>query len=104
MLKTISKDQVSILKLERVAEIFHGLAYPIRLQILKLLENGQDYAVYEILEKLEIEASLLSHHLIKMKNIGILDSYRKGRNIYYRLAIKEITQVFDCINACDLKF
>jgi DNA-binding transcriptional ArsR family regulator len=73
------------------------------LRILELLEDGKDYAVYEILENIEIEPSLLSHHLSKMKNIGILESYRKGRNIYYRLAIMEITKVFECIHECELK-
>ena len=100
----ISKDQISSQKLEKIAKIFHGLAYPIRLRVLELLSDGQDYAVYEILEKLDIEASLLSHHLSKMKSIGIIESYRKGRNIFYRLAIKEIPKVLECIHACELKF
>jgi len=94
--------QISPEKLQKVAEIFQGLAYPVRLQILELLEDGEEYAVSEILSHVQIEASLLSHHLSKMKNIGIIDSTRQGRNIYYRLAIKEISKVFDCIYSCDI--
>jgi len=100
---TISSREISPQKLEKIAEIFQGLAYPVRLQILELLEDGKDYAVNEILDKVQIEASLLSHHLSKMKNIGILESYRQGRYIYYKLAIKEISKVFDCIYSCELK-
>ena len=103
MTSTISNREISPQKLEKIAEIFQGLAYPVRLQILELLEDGKDYPVNEILEKVQIEASLLSHHLAKMKNIGILESYRQGRNIYYKLAIKEISKVFDCIYSCELK-
>jgi ArsR family transcriptional regulator, zinc-responsive transcriptional repressor len=99
-----TREQISSEKLEKISEIFQGLAFPVRLRVLELLEGGEDFAVYEILEEIKIEASLLSHHLTKMKNIGILESYRNGRNIYYRLAIKEITKVFDCINDCELKF
>jgi DNA-binding transcriptional ArsR family regulator len=99
----IPKREISTEKLQKISEIFQGLAYPVRLQILELLEDGNDYAVSEIRERVQIEASLLSHHLSKMKNIGIIDSYRKGRNIYYKLAIQEITKVFDCIYSCDLK-
>jgi DNA-binding transcriptional ArsR family regulator len=99
----IPKREISTEKLQKISEIFQGLAYPVRLQILELLEDGNDYAVNEIRERVQIEASLLSHHLSKMKNIGIIDSYRQGRNIYYRLAIKEISKVFDCIYSCDLK-
>ncbi len=97
------REQISSDKLVKISEIFQGLAFPVRLRILEVLEDGGDFAVYEILDKIDIEASLLSHHLIKMKNIGILESYRKGRNIFYSLAIKEITKVFDCINDCELK-
>ena len=103
MTSTITGREISPQKLEKIAEIFQGLAYPVRLQILELLEDGKEYQVNEILAKVQIEASLLSHHLGKMKNIGILESYRQGRNIYYKLAIKEISKVFDCIYSCDLK-
>ncbi len=103
MQNTISEERISSQKLIKIAQIFQGLAYPVRLQILELLEDGEAYAVFEILKEIDIEGSLLSHHLSKMKNIGILESYRKGRNIYYKLAIMEITKVFDCIHACELK-
>ena len=90
-------------KLVKISDIFHGLAYPVRLQILELIEDGKDYGVSEIRENIKIEASLLSHHLSKMKSVGILESYRKGRNIFYRLALPEITKVLDCIYECELK-
>ena len=89
-------------KLGRVAEIFEGLAYPIRLRILELLEDGNSYTVGEILDTVKIEPSLLSHHLIKMKNTGIISSERQGRNIYYKLVLKEITKIFDCTYTCKI--
>ena len=51
------------MKLGKVAEIFEGLAYPVRLEILELLEDGKSYSVGEILNEVKIEPSLLSHHL-----------------------------------------
>ncbi|MCH7514245.1 MAG: winged helix-turn-helix transcriptional regulator [Bacteroidetes bacterium] len=89
------------MKLGKVTEIFGGLAYPVRLEILELLEDGKSYSVGEILNEVKIKPSLLSHHLKKMKNIGIIESLRQGRNIYYKLALKEITKVFDCIYNCN---
>lgn len=89
------------MKLGKVAEIFGGLAYTVRLEILELLEDGKAYSVGEILNEVKIEPSLLSHHLKKMKNIGIIESLRQGRNIYYKLALKGITKVFDCIYNCN---
>ena len=89
-------------KIGRVAEIFEGLAYPIRLRVLELLEDGQAHSVGDILNVIKIEPSLLSHHLKKMKNIGIISSERQGRNIYYKLVLKEITKIFDCIYTCKI--
>ena len=103
MKQSVFKREISPEKLAKISEIFQGLAYPVRLQILELLEDGSDYAVNEILQHVNIEPSLLSHHLNKMKNIGIIESNRNGRFIYYRLAIKEITKIFDCIYSCELK-
>ena len=93
----VKTRKISPRKLGKVAEIFEALAYPLRLKILELLESGKPYKVGEILKYVDIEPTLLSHHLKKMKNLGILESYREGRNIYYKLVIKEISKVFDCI-------
>ena len=96
----VKTRRISPRKLGKVAEVFEALAYPVRLKILELLESGKPYNVGEILDYVNIEPTLLSHHLKKMKNIGILESYREGRNIYYKLVLKEISKVFDCIYSC----
>ncbi len=84
-------------KLIRISQIFHGFSNPVRLKILEILEDGKAYSVGEILKEIEIDPSLLSHHLTKMKFLGILKSYKSGRNIYYSLLLKKIPEVFDCI-------
>ena len=98
----IVSRKISPRKLGRVAEVFGGLSYPIRLKILELLEDGKPYSVGAIRSYVNIEPTLLSHHLKKMKNIGIVDSHRQGRNIYYKLTLMEITKVFDCIYGCKI--
>ena len=96
------KREISPNKLVKVAEIFAGLAHPTRLEILEILEGGDRLAVGEILAQLNIDATLLTHHLTKMKHLGILRSTKEGRNVYYQLAILEITGVFDCIQNCKI--
>ncbi len=83
---TIKRRNYNPKTLNRVAEVFKTIAYPIRLEVLDLLEDGNARPVAEILEHVKIEASLLSHHLSKMKASGVLESYREGRHIYYHLA------------------
>ena len=97
------KRRISFNKLNKVADIFSGLAHPIRLEIIEILEDGESKSVGEILTEIKIDPTLLTHHLTKMKNLGILESSREGRHVFYRLAMLEITQVFDCIQNCRLK-
>ena len=96
----IVRRRISYNKLNKVADIFSGLSHPIRLEILESLEDGSPKAVGEILKDVRVDATLLSHHLSKMKNLGILESTREGRNIFYRLGIQEISNVLDCIQNC----
>lgn len=98
------RRRISYNKLGKVAEIFSGLAHPTRLEILEILENGNSLAVHEILKEIKIDPALLTHHLMKMKHLGILQSSKTGRNVYYRLVLPEITDVLDCIQNCKIKF
>ncbi len=94
------RRRISYNKLGRVSEIFSGLAHPTRLEILEILESGKVYSVGEILSEINIDPTLLTHHLMKMKHMGILKSSKEGRNVYYELAMPEITSVLDCIQNC----
>ncbi|MEK6781801.1 MAG: metalloregulator ArsR/SmtB family transcription factor [Bacteroidota bacterium] len=99
----VVRRRISYNKLGKVADIFSGLAHPTRLEILEIMEDGKIYSVGEILSQLEIDPTLLTHHLSKMKHIGILKSAKEGRNVYYQLAMPEITDVLDCIQNCKIK-
>jgi len=92
---------IDVKKLQKMAEILKAISHPLRLEVLELLEEKQPQSVTEILQQIDVEQSLLSHHLVKLKDKGILDSFRDGRNIYYSLAFKEITKIFDCMENCD---
>ena len=96
-----TRRKIEATKLGKMADILKAISHPLRLEVLELLEENQPQSVGEILEQVNVEPSLLSHHLTKMKDKGILDSFRDGRNIYYQLAFKEITKIFDCMENCD---
>ena len=85
-----------------IANIFKSIAFPARLQILDILDVHGCLSVAEIIKITQIEATLLSHHLSKMKNSGVLVSHREGRNIFYQLKLKKITSIFHCIDECGI--
>lgn len=98
----IVRRRIEYHKLQKVGEIFSGLAHPTRLEILEILESGNTLSVGEILNELNIDPTLLTYHLTKMKHLGILASSREGRNVYYKLALPEVVDVLGCIENCKI--
>lgn len=88
--------------LKRMAEILKTISHPVRLKVLEILEGAESMTVSELMTHTGIEQSLLSHHLIKMKDKRILTSVRDGKNVKYSLIDSHITKIFDCMQECSL--
>ena len=91
---------LSVEKMEKVAFILKTTAHPTRIAIVQLLAATDHLSVTDISDKLNVEQSLLSHHLTGMKLKGILSSSRDGKNIYYALKMREVIDVIQCLAAC----
>lgn len=96
----ITNRRIDPIKLEKAAEILKVIAHPVRLRILELLECNEQLTVTQLMHELEIEQSLLSHHLSKMRDKRVLNSSRDGKHIRYQLADNKITTIFDCMENC----
>ncbi len=66
------------------AQLFHALSDETRLEIIRLLGNGER-CVCELMEPLAATQSRLSFHLKTLKDAGIVRDRRSGRWIYYTL-------------------
>lgn len=80
-----------------MASLLKCIAHPLRLEIIELLENKRSLCVSEIVESLNVEQSVISHHLTKLKDKEILKSSRDGKNVYYEISMTNLTSVFFCI-------
>lgn len=87
-------------KLEIAASMLKAMAHPMRIAILKYLEGGKRLTVTEIHELLGIEQSTTSHHLGILKDKGVLCSKREGKNTFYYLKYKILSQIVDCVHSC----
>jgi len=98
------KRKLSSNKLKKVANILKTISHPVKLEILEILEQYIKLDVSTILEKLKIkcEISMLSHHLSKMKDNGILISDKKGKQVFYSIADRNILKIFECMENCKL--
>lgn len=85
-----------------ISNVFKALAHPTRIQILKLLKDGER-CVCEILPNLDSEQSNTSQHLTVMKNQGILDSRKEGSKVIYMVKNPEVFKMVDLAEAMILR-
>jgi len=88
--------------LAAAAECLKTIAHPRRLEILVCLENGSRN-VSEIMEATGLLQAVTSEHLRLMEARGILTACKKGRMVYYSLALPELKSILDCIRSKKLK-
>jgi ArsR family transcriptional regulator len=85
----------STLDAERIAAIAKALAEPPRVRILDVLRrNEEPVCQCELIALFDIKQSLLSHHMRKLVDAGLVDVERRHRWAYYSVstdALKELT-------------
>ena len=70
---------------QRIADIFRQLGDASRIRIFWLLCHCEE-CVVNIADMVDMSSPAVSHHLRVLKDSGLLDSRRDGREVYYRAA------------------
>jgi DNA-binding transcriptional ArsR family regulator len=86
--------------LEKAAGLLKAIAHPIRISIVSYLEDGRKRTVTEIHKQLGIEQSTASHHLVILKDRGVLSSKREGKNTRYFLRHQNLGKILNSISDC----
>jgi len=73
-------QQVAAERINHFAYILKGIGYSVRLQIINALSDGRERAVNELRDELKVEQTVLSHHLAKMRELGLLTTQRDGKS------------------------
>jgi DNA-binding transcriptional ArsR family regulator len=94
-------QNTDIEKMEDAAYTLKAISNGTRLCVISLLSEKEELNVSQLVEELNCEQSLLSHHLTDMRAKGILNCRRDGKNCYYSLKNKQIVQIIDCIRTCN---
>jgi len=86
----------------RVAEVAKALSSPVRVRILKILQEGERCGC-ELVPLLSLDPSVVSRHLAVLSRAGLVESRRDGVRVLWRLASPEIPQLLRCLEtlACD---
>lgn len=75
-----------------VSELLKQLSDPVRVKIFWLLSHREECLI-NISALLDMSSPAISHHLRSMKECGIIQSRRDGKEVYYRIADNEICKL-----------
>ncbi|MFD1417490.1 MULTISPECIES: ArsR/SmtB family transcription factor [Companilactobacillus] len=81
-------------ELEAMVNVFKAFGDMTRVKIILALSQTP-LSVGEIADSLEMSQSSISHQLSLLKQLNLVSSMRKGRNIHYRLSDQHIITIFN---------
>lgn len=88
---------VNINYMGNLLRLFSALSDKNRLRIIAALKEHGDMCACHIIELLQVSGATASRHLSILLQVGLIDSYKEGRWVHYRLDFlsKEYEQVME---------
>lgn len=78
-------------------DIFRAIAEPRRREVIAVLSDGQEYAVNEIVLRMNIAQPAVSKHLGALRKAGVVMVVKRGQHRLYRLNAKGLKPVHDWV-------
>jgi ArsR family transcriptional regulator len=75
------------------ANLFKGLAHPVRVRVLEVLSGADSVSVTDLLADTGLEASHLSQHLSVLRRHNLVIAERRASQMFYRLAYPEVADL-----------
>jgi ArsR family transcriptional regulator len=75
------------------ANLFKGLAHPIRIRVLEVLSASGEVSVADLLDDTGLEASNLSQHLSVLRRHNLVVADRRGSQVFYSLAYPQVADI-----------
>ena len=79
---------------EALSEIFKALSHPLRVQIVAGLIKKEECNVSTMVKKLGTPQPTVSQHLNILKSYGIIEGFRKGNQICYKVTNEQVKKIF----------
>jgi DNA-binding transcriptional ArsR family regulator len=81
------------------ANLFKGLAHPLRIRILEVLSSAETVSVSDLLNETGLEASHLSQHLAVLRRHHLVVAERRASQMFYRLAYPAVAELLTVARA-----
>lgn len=81
------------------ANLFKGLAHPVRIRVLEVLSGAPEVTVADLLADIGLEPSHLSQHLSVLRRHHLVVADRRASQVYYRLAYPAVADLLSVARA-----
>ena len=78
-------------------DVFTAIAEPRRREVIAVLSDGREYAVNEIVVRMEMAQSAVSKHLGALRKAGVVTVVKRGQHRMYRLDATGLKPVHDWV-------
>ena len=85
-------------RFEARTSVLKALAHPARLFMVEELAK-KPYCVCELTEMVGLDISTVSKHLSILKNAGLVNVEKKGKQVFYSLRMRCALNFLDCVEA-----
>lgn len=85
-------------KREHLTRVLEAISQPVRREILNQLRNGEKPAA-SLAARFPVSFPAVSQHLAVLKQAGLVNERRAGRQRIYHLRAKPLKEVYDWIGA-----
>lgn len=83
--------------MEARAVVVKALAHPTRLAVVHELGKGER-CVGDLQALVDCDLSTMSKHLSILRSVGIVQTDKRGVQVFYRLSLPCLTKLFACID------
>lgn len=81
--------------------VFKALGSPARLTLVRTLQRGE-HCVCDLVEAVGLGWSTTSKHLEVLREAGVVDSEKRGQQVFYRLRLACVSDFIACLDGARL--
>lgn len=93
----IERGGLTAAYLEEIAQLLKMLAHPHRLKLVEIMEREKEIPTHRLIDETGLPQSAVSLHLNHMKRMGLLQSERRGREVWYQIKDPRVLSLLNCI-------
>jgi DNA-binding transcriptional ArsR family regulator len=78
-------------------DVFNAIGEPRRREIIGILNDGQEWAVSDVVARVRIAQPAVSKHLGVLRKVGVVTVVKRGQHRLYRLHAAQLKPVHDWV-------